>query len=505
MGGEPVLTVRNTFGGMRAILIIALLLRFNASAQTLQQQLQGVASNNGLIGMSVVTTCGTLVTNTVHTGKSDVANNIDVGDSTRYRIASISKLVTAVGLMQLHEQSLFGLDDDVSMALGFTFRNPSFPNTPITYRMVLSHTSSFQDGTGYSDFLSATYSTAPPPPISELATPTGNWYTADMWRTEQPGTYYTYSNANFGIVGTLIEAHSSQRFDAYMRQQVLLPLGIGGSYNVQDLNNLDALAVLYRNSNPQADNFNGVMPPPPDLSQYVIGTNGLFFAPQGGLRVSALELARIAMMLENEGTLDGITILQPATVALMRNNEWTWNGSNGDNYYGLFRSWGLGTHRITAQAGGDVVFPGVPMFGHAGEAYGLISDLYSEPVHGFGLVFITNGYTSGNAYQFGTSSAFYTAEEDVYAALLQYAYPVCIAMGAPEEHTTGNPLQVVGDRLVWSGDQAATITAFGALGNELERFTMQPGSIRDLSVMGVVYFRHCDDDGCETVPAITTR
>ena len=474
---------------MKTCALVLSILPIAASAQTLQQDLQSVAQNNGLIGMSVVTSCGNLVTNTIHTGKSDVANNINVTDSTRYRIASISKLVTAIGIMRLHEQNLFGLDDDVSTALGFAFRNPAYPNTPITYRMLLSHTSSFQDGTGYADFLSATYSTAPPPPISELATTVGNWFTGDMWRTEQPGTYYTYSNANFGVVGTLIEAHSGQRFDAYMQQHVLLPLGIGGSFNVQHLDNIGNLSVLYRNSVPQSDNYNGVMPPPPDLSQYVIGTNGLFFAPQGGLRVSALELIHIAMMLENEGTLDGITILQPATVDLMRNNEWTWNGSNGDNYYGLFRSWGLGTHRITAQPGGDVVFPGVDMFGHAGEAYGLISDLYSDPVTGFGLVFITNGYTSGNSYQFGTNSAFYTAEEDVYAALLQYAYPGCAANGATATTRPEHQLRLVGDRLEWTGVEAVAVTAFGALGNVLDHFSLPPGGSHN-AVRGAVLYRY---------------
>ena len=144
-------------GRMRTVLLLLVFLPVAAVTQTLQLDLQSAAQNNGLIGMSVVTTCGTTVTTVVHTGKSDVANNIDVSDSTRYRIASISKLVTAIGIMQLYEQNLFDLDDDVSTALGFTFRNPAFPNTPITYRMVLSHTGSFQDGTGYSDFLTATF------------------------------------------------------------------------------------------------------------------------------------------------------------------------------------------------------------------------------------------------------------------------------------------------------------------------------------------------------------
>ena len=498
MGASPTesdaLGTATTFGLMR-LLSILLLLPVAGFAQNLQQQLQNVATANGLIGMSVVTTCGTDVQDVVHTGKSNVALNISVTDSTRYRIASISKLVTAIGLMGLHEQGLFGLDDDVSTALGFSFRNPAFPTVPITYRMVLSHTSSFQDGTGYADFLNATYSTAPPPPISELALPGGDWYTANLWRTEQPGTYFTYSNANFGIVGTLIEALSGQRFDVYMRQQVLLPLGINGSYNVQDLYSLDDLAVLYRNSAPQADNFNGVMPPAPDLSQYVIGSNGLYFAPQGGLRISALELARFAILLNNEGTYDGTALLQPATVALMLGDEWTWNGSNGDNYYGLFRSWGLGVHRITAQSGGDVVFPGTAMFGHAGEAYGLISDLYVDPATGFALVFITNGYTPGNAYQFGMASAFYGAEEDVYAALQQYAVPACSLTGMAPHPDASNALLLTGDRISWNGTTNTVVSLYDATGRAIARFAMAPGNSR--TVPAGTYVVRCTGPGAD--------
>lgn len=448
-----------------------------AVAQPIDQQLQAVANANGLVGMSVVTTCGGAVQDVVHTGRRDIALNLDVDDSTRYRIASISKLVTAIGLMRLHEQGAFGLDDDVSTTLGFTFRNPAHPATPITYRMLLSHTSSFQDGTGYGDFLSATYAGTPPPPISELAVPGGDWYTANMWRTEPPGTYYAYSNANFGIVGTLIEALSGQRFDAYMRQQVLLPLGIHGSYNVQDLPGVGDLAVLYRNSSPQVDNFGGVMPPAPDLSQYTIGTNGLYFAPQGGLRVSALELARIAILLANEGTCNGVSLLQPATVALMLADEWTWNGSNGDNYFGLFRSWGLGVHRITAQAGGDVVFPGTALFGHAGEAYGLISDLYVDTATGFGLVFITNGYTPGNAYGFGSNSAFYSVEEEVYAVLQQYGLPPCATTATPEA-TAARDLLLQGDRISWTGTGTAHLSLHDVSGRLVERFSLGQGGTR---------------------------
>lgn len=458
---------------MRAAALIAVAIGLaSAQGQTLQQQLQAIAAQRGLVGMSVAALCGGQVTHVVHTGQRNLAQGWPVTDATRYRIASISKLVTAIGLLRLHEQGAFGLDDDVSPALGFTLRNPQHPAAPITYRMLLSHRSSLQDGTGYSGFLSATYAGAPPPPISQLVTPGGAWYTANLWRAEPPGSYFVYSNLNYGIIGSLIEAHSGQRFDDYMRQQVLQPMGIGGSYNVQHLDDIAQLATLYRNSSPQADNFNGAMPPPPNLSGYALGSNGLYFGPQGGLRCSALELAQAAKLIAGQGMVDGNAILAPATLQLLLSDQWTWNGANGDNYYGLFRSWGLGAHRVTAQPGGDVVLPGLPMFGHPGEAYGLISDLYVDTLSGFGLVFITNGYTPGNSYALGASSAFYRVEEEVFAALGAHAFPGCLATGRSE--VLAEALFAAEGRSVrWLGDGLLRCEAFDATGRLAARFSLQ--------------------------------
>src|SRR6476659_253122 len=65
------------------------------------------------------------------------------------RIASISKLVVALGVMRLVEQGRLDLDRDVSDTLGWTLRNPAFPDRPITLRLLLSHRSSLRDDVDY--------------------------------------------------------------------------------------------------------------------------------------------------------------------------------------------------------------------------------------------------------------------------------------------------------------------------------------------------------------------
>jgi CubicO group peptidase (beta-lactamase class C family) len=423
---------------MKNILHLLLFFFFiSHSCRAQSDQFNEIALNHQLMGASVVAICQGEILFTEHYGLRNYANALPVDDSTLYRIASISKLVTAIGLMQLHEDGLFNLDDDISTAMGYSIRNPLYPDVPITFRMLLSHQSSLQDGSGYSPFLTSTYDQITNPPnVAALITPEGNYYTSDMWRTETPGTFFTYSNLNFGLIGTLIEKLSNQRFDVFMKTNVLNVLNVSGSYNVTDIANINNLATLYRNIGgnwtPTADNFQGADPLPYDLTNYLPGTNGLIFAPQGGLRISALDLARFAIEMQNAlNNESSDLLLNQSTWNLMFNEEWLYNGSNGDNYYGLFNSWGLGTQRITAENDGDQICnPDYSWFGHAGEAYGLISDMYvgspasSGNISSSGLVFITNGSFEG--YSFGSNSSFYQVEEDVYGMLCSYFSTDCV-------------------------------------------------------------------------------
>ncbi|MFT4023780.1 MAG: serine hydrolase domain-containing protein [Flavihumibacter sp.] len=85
--------------------------------------------------------------------KSFGKKNLQSGGKRRprdiFRIASISKSFSATSIMQLVEAGKLSLDDDMSKLMGFTVRNPRYPDIPITLRMCLSHTSSINDSQGY--------------------------------------------------------------------------------------------------------------------------------------------------------------------------------------------------------------------------------------------------------------------------------------------------------------------------------------------------------------------
>lgn len=414
---------------MKEISSVLLLCIFGGNflfGQTFQQELDSIAQEYKLVGMSVGVMCNNDIVDLHHFGLADIGRNIPVTDSTMYRIASISKTITATALMILYDQELFLLDDDISDYLGYEIRNPNHPDVPITFRMLLSHTSSLQDGTGYSDFLSDTYNLTPPPYIKNLLLPGGEYYTPNMWRNELPGNYFTYSNCNYGLIGTLVEVLSGQRFDAFVRENLFGPLGIDGDFYVNQLQNINNIAVLYRNGNPQADNYNGGYPEPFDSTGYYVGSNGLVFAPQGGLRISAKQLLKFMNLHLNYGYINNEQMLDSTTISDMQATHWDYDGNNGDNYYSLFNRWGLGFHLTTNTPYGDVVFDTVPMVGHPGEAYGLISDMYFDQNKKFGFVFITNGYYSGGAYEFGDSSAFYKPEEAIFKAVQDHYYNQCV-------------------------------------------------------------------------------
>jgi CubicO group peptidase (beta-lactamase class C family) len=403
----------------KPVIAMILLGSLQALNGQMQQAVDDIRDKYDLMGLSVVTVCDAKISGAFHAGLRDYERNLPVNDSTKFRIASISKLVMTTAMMKLYDKKLFKLDDDVSKYLGFTLRNPHHPDRPITIRMLLSHTSSINDGSRYEDFLMANYKNVSNPlDFSQLLVPGGLYYTEDMWRKEPPGEYYTYCNANFVLAGTLIEKISGQNFDDFMSENLFIPLGITGSYTAEGVPDINNLAVIYRNEEgkwvPQTDDYKGTLTSPRDFSGYKTGTNAAVFSPQGGLRISALELARVMMLHLDKGTFDGKRIISKKSIRLMRTPQWTFNDGNGDTDGGKERCWGLSVKILTNTPSYDLNYADAKMLGHSGDAYGLISEFYFNPETKSGLILITNGIF--NNLTKSSSSDFYDFEEAIFSA-----------------------------------------------------------------------------------------
>ena len=129
---------------------------------------------------------------------------------------------------------------------------------------------------------------------------------------------------------------------------------------------------------------------PCDLASYVVGSNGALFSPQGGMRISARDLARIGQVFIKPGSF-----LMPASLAEMTRPVWVFDGGNGDTEGGFYCSYGLAVQILAtpnlAECHDDLFGDGVRRIGHAGEAYGLRSGLWVDVQRRQGVAFYATG------------------------------------------------------------------------------------------------------------------
>lgn len=308
------------------------------------------------------------------------------------RIASITKLHVALGVIRLVEQSRLDLDEDVSGHLGWTLRNPAFPDRPITLRLLLSHRSSLRDDSGYALPLGMTVREA-------VASP-------EAWdREHPPGSFFRYSNLGFPVVASVMEKATGERFDRLMERLVLKPLALDACFNWTTCSDskVAKAAVLYApDGKAVRDDLNGTRPDCAavpdsnggcDLSGYSLGSNGALFSPQGGLRISVRDLAKVGGLLLRRGRLpDGSRFLSESGLAEMERLHWRFDGSNGESDGNFYCGYGLAVQILARCAPNDDPFAdGKPRFGHAGDAYGLRSGLWIDRSTGRGIAYFATG------------------------------------------------------------------------------------------------------------------
>jgi len=332
------------------------------------------------------------------------------------RVASISKMVTAIGVMQLVEQGRLDLESDASRWLGWTLRNPSFPDRPITLGMLLAHTSSIRE---HDD----NYVVPLGGSLEALMADPRNWDPAHG----PGGNFFAYVNLNYPIIGSIAEKVTGERFDIWMRRNVLEPMKLDACFNWRTCSDAAIARAVELDDpagKPVKDDLHGKRPncpvyvkagEPCDLTRWKPGENGALFAPQGGLRISARGLARIGRMLLDGGTLDGVRILSPQSVETLLAQTWRFDGANGATEGGFYCSAGNGTHRLPNKISGcadDMGTGGAELVGHAGDAYGMKSGLWIDRARGRGIAYFITGVADPAPR--ATDSAYSAAEEQAF-------------------------------------------------------------------------------------------
>ena len=242
-------------------------------------------------------------------GKMNTAKNVPMAKDTIFRIASMTKAVTSVGVMQLVEQGKVGLDDDVAKFLP-RLKSPQVfgavdekagtydthaAKKSITIRQLLTHTSGI--GYSWSDH-----------GLNIAQKKTGATNDSELPLVHEPGAQWTYG-ASTRVLGELIETITGERIDAYLEKHILGPLGMRDtSYTVPQAKYSRVVTTNQKVNGTITETQN-----PDPIPATIRGDGGLFS--------TAADYSRFVQMILNRGQLGGVRILKDSTVAEMSKNQ----------------------------------------------------------------------------------------------------------------------------------------------------------------------------------------
>jgi CubicO group peptidase (beta-lactamase class C family) len=215
-------------------------------------------------------------------------------NQTLFRPGSISKLFTATAVMQLVEQGKLDLDRDVNDYLDFPI--PKTYPEPVTLRQLLTHTGGFEE-TLKNLFV------AHESDIKPLRTYLVNEMPARIF---PPGKIPSYSNYGFTLAGYIVERVGGEKFERYIENHILKPLGMNNSTFDQPLSPQLAsqMSKGYLSASKKPRDFEFVQA-----------------APAGALTTTAADMTRFMLAFLQDGTVDGVTILKPETVRQMETRQ----------------------------------------------------------------------------------------------------------------------------------------------------------------------------------------
>lgn len=333
----------------------------NGQYSSADSSINTIMNTNKVMGMSVAVVKNNKVVYAQSFGLKNQENQVRLSNADIFRIASISKSFSATAIMQLVEKGLISLDDDISKLVGFIIRNPKYPETPITLKMVLSHRSSINDSQGYFSL--------------DAINPTKNPNWAKCYNNYAPDSGFQYCNLNYNMAGTIIEKISGERFDLYIQKHILQPLELYGSYCVDSLDK-QKFAAIYEYHSDSAKFIlspNAYAPRSEEIANYTMGYSTPIFSPTGGMKISATDLAKYMLMHSNKGKTDGKRVISKRSARKMQTML------SEKEEYGL------------ALSTSNKLINGITLTGHTGSAYGLNSAMFFEPKKKYGFVVIING------------------------------------------------------------------------------------------------------------------
>jgi CubicO group peptidase (beta-lactamase class C family) len=353
---------------------IALLIAFIALTSTAFAADPGatfdvIAANHGVKAYSISVFEGDEIIYSHSNGQSRYGT--PATSSTKYRIASVSKMVSGMLTMMQIDNGSLSLDDKLSAVI-----NPAFNNGAAVGNL-LSHTAGIIDNGAYNSAISGT-----PFPSLDYVLSMGGGANGSVGS-------FNYSNYNMGLAGAVIENATGSYFVDYANTALFDKMGIDAGYMTDKLDDKSTVASM-GNTDPLAwGNMRG--------AYNTIPLGQMYLLAQGELYITADDLAKVSMILAGDGTYNGYRYLSEDSVAAMNSIQ--------ANYADTSMSYGLATQST------ESIIPGTRLFGHQGNAYGVISCVFFDPESNQGVVFLTNGASAAKL-----SSGVYSVNNDIVKA-----------------------------------------------------------------------------------------
>lgn len=379
---------QSTLGGRYffCLLFVFQFIFVDLKAQSAADAMKELLQETGAVGISVAVVKKDKLIFTGAYGYKDLENKVPLTSEHIFRIASISKSFTATSIMQLAEAGKLNLDEDVSNLIGFTVRNPKFPDKIISLRLMLSHLSSINDSEGYFNL--------------DVIDPSKNSNWMKAYSEYAPGDSFLYCNLNYNMIGAILERASQQRFDDYIIQHILAPLSLYGGYDVSKLDSSKFAYIYEFNANTKKYIRSlGAYAIRNELKDgYQLGRTTPVFSPTGGMKISAPDLAQYMMMHMQKGKYKGGRLISKKYAMLMQAPV------------SIKEPYGFALETSTT------MIPGETLIGHTGVAYGLYSAMFFHPQKNFGIVVIINGCPP--EYEAGYNAVIRKAVNRLYDTLI---------------------------------------------------------------------------------------
>lgn len=319
--------------------------------------LADAAATYGAVGMQAAVLSRGEVIHTAHYGWAQ-KGKVPVTDDTMYRVASLTKTVVSMVAHRLIDEGKLSLDDDVSDYLGVKVRHPSYPDIPITVRMLLNHTSALRQTD-----------------INALTSP-AKWRahltSSRAFTADKPGTVYEYNNVAFSVLGTVCEYAADCNFTDLAEEFFFKPMGITATF-MRGAVPIERFGILYTASG----NVGMGMRDNQGKGGYSKTPGYSMFCFPGNLFITASDYARLLWVLMNDGVYEGQRLLSSESVASIETIQYT----RGEDGFGQC----LPVWRWDGHYGQSTLYC------HTGNTHGMYSMYIYNPDTGTAVVVITSG------------------------------------------------------------------------------------------------------------------